>query len=191
VVGFRSLSKNVIENDRVEITVVIKEDMQLTDEQWSVVEPLIPKPKVRKDRKGRPRVEARSVLDGMLWVLWTGAPWKALPSEYPPYQTVHRRMQEWVEARVFWKVLKALAEDLRDRGKIDLTEAFIDGTHAGAKRGALSSELLAVATPPRSWQSQTLAVLRSPLGLRVVRAMKLSSSRKRLASASSAADCSA
>ena len=191
MVGFRSLSKNVIQKDRVVIAVVIKEDMQLTDEQWSVVESLIPHPKPRKDRKGRPRVPARSVLDGMLWILWTGAPWKALPSEYPPYQTVHRRMREWVEARVFWKVLKALAEDLRDRGKIDLTEAFIDGTHAGAKRGALSSELLAVATPLRSWQSQTLAVLRSPLGLRVVRAMKLSSSRKRLASASPAADCSA
>ena len=135
MVGFRSLSKNVIQNDRVAIVVVIKEDMQLTDEQWGVVEPLIPKPKVRKDRKGRPRVEARSVLDGMLWVFWTGAPWKALPSEYPPYQTVHRRMQEWVEARVFWRVLKALAADLRDRGKIDLTEAFIDGTHAGLKGG--------------------------------------------------------
>jgi len=190
VVGFRSLSKNVIENDRVPIAVVIKEDMQLTDEQWSVVEPLIPKPKVRKDRKGRPRVEARSVLDGMLWVLWTGAPWKALPSEYPPYQTVHRRMQEWVEARVFWKVLKALAADLRDRGKIDLTEAFIDGTHAGAKRGALSSELLAVDPQQRSWQLLTLAVFQSPLGSRVVRAMKLRSSRRRSADASSAAVCS-
>jgi transposase len=168
------------------IAVVIKEDMQLTDEQWSIVQPLIPKPTPRKDRKGRPRVAARNVLDGMLWILWTGAPWKALPSEYPPYQTCHRRMQEWVAARVFWKILKALAADLRDRGKIDLTEAFIDGTHAGAKRGARSSELPGVAPPPRSWQSQTLAVFRSPLGSRVVRAMKLSSSRKRLASASSA-----
>jgi transposase len=175
--------------DRVRIADVIQQVMQLTDEQWSVVESLIPHPKPRKDRKGRPRVPARSVLDGMLWILWTGAPWKALPSEYPPYQTVHRRMQEWVAARVFWKVLKALAEDLRDRGKIDLTEAFIDGTHAGAKRGALSSELLGVATPPKSWQSQTLAVFRSPLGLRVVRAMKLSSWRKRSASASSAVAC--
>ena len=114
----------------------------------------------------------------------------ALPSEYPPYQTVHRRMQEWVELRVFWKVVKALAEDLRARGKIDLTEAFIDGTHAGAKRGDFSSELLAVAPQQRSWQSLMLAVLRSPLGSRVVRAMKLSSSRKRLAAGSSAANCS-
>ena len=187
----RSLIEFVIESDRVGISNVIQQDMQLTDEQWSVVQPLIPKPKVRKDRKGRPRVEARSVLDGMLWILWTGAPWKALPSEYPPYQTCHRRMQEWVAERVFWKMLKALAEDLRQRGKIDLTEAFIDGTHAGAKRGALSSELLAVAPQQRSWQSLMLAVLQSPLGLRVVRAMKLRSSSRRLAASSCADACSA
>ena len=181
----------MIGNDRVGIVDVIQQAMQLTDEQWSVVEPLIPKPKQRKDRKGRPRVAARGVLDGMLWILWTGAPWKALPSEYPPYQTVHRRMQEWVESRVFWKVLKALAEDLRDRGKIDLTEAFIDGTHAGAKRGALSSELPDVDQPPRSWQSQMVVVFRSQLGSRVVRAMRLSSSRRRLAAGSFEADSSA
>lgn len=60
--------------------------MQLTAEQWSVVQTLIPESKVREDRKGRPRVDARSVPDGMLWILWTVAPWKALPSEYPPYQ---------------------------------------------------------------------------------------------------------
>src|SRR4051812_47219147 len=99
-------------------------------------------------------------------------------------------MQEWVEARVFWKMLNALAEDLRQRGKIDPTEAFIDGTHAGAKRGALSSELLAVAPQQRSWQSLTLAVFRSPLGSRVVRAMKLRSSRRRSAEGSSADVCS-
>ncbi len=92
--------------------------MELTDEQWSLVEPLIPT-KRRVDGKGRPRVESRRVLDGILWVLWTGAPWCALPSEYPPYQTCHRRMQEWVRERVFVKILRALAEDLRNRGKID------------------------------------------------------------------------
>ena len=180
----------MIAKDRVRIADVIQQDMQLTDEQWSVVEPLIPKPKARKDRKGRPRIASRSVLDGMLWVLWTGAPWKALPSEYPPYQTCHRRMQEWVAERVFWKILKALAEDLRERGKIDLTEAFVDGTHAGAKRGALSSELLAVAPQQRSWQLLTVAVFQSPLGSRVVRAMKLRSSRRRSAAASLEAACS-
>ena len=164
--------------------------MELSDEQWAVVEPLIPVVKRRRDGKGRPRVSARSVLNGVLWILWTGAPWKALPSEYPPYQTCHRRMQEWVAQRAFMKMLKALAADLRDRGMFDLTEAFIDGTHAGAKRGALSSEKLAVALPPKSWQSQTAMVFRSPLGLRVVRAMRRSSSLKHSASDSFAADSS-
>lgn len=87
----------MIAKDRVRIPDVIQQDMQLTDEQWSVVQPLIPKPKVRKDRKGRPRVEPRRVLDGLLWILWTGAPWKALPSEYPPYVTV--RSATWATRR--------------------------------------------------------------------------------------------
>jgi transposase len=160
--------------------------MQLTDEQWGVVGPLIPVPKPRKDRKGRPRVPSRAVLNGILWILWTGAPWKALPSEFPPYQTCHRRMQEWIRERVFWRVLKALAADLRDRGKFDLTEAFVDGTHAGAKRGALSSGAPVVETQPRSWQLQTAMVFRSPWGSRVVRAMKRSSSSRHSASDSSA-----
>jgi transposase len=169
---------------------MIQLGMQLTDEQWVVVEPLIPVRKRRRDGRGRPRVPARNVLDGVLWILWTGAPWKALPTEYPPYQTCHRRMQEWVRERVFMKILKALAEDLRDRGKIDLTEAFIDGTFAGAKRGALSSELLAVDPQQRSWQLQTVAVFRSPLGLRAVRELRSSSSKRRSANVSFEANCS-
>ena len=167
---------------------MIQLGMQLTAEQWLVVEPLIP---VQRKRIGRPRVPARDVLNGVLWILWTGAPWKALPAEYPPYQTCHRRMQEWVRDRVFMKILKALAEDLRERGRIDLTEAFVDGTFAGAKRGALSSELLAVAPQQRSWRLQTVAVFRSPLGLRAVRELRSSSLKRRLASGSSEAVCSA
>ena len=64
--------------------------MRLTDEQWAIVEPLIPI-KRREDGKGRPRVDARPVLEAILWVLWTGAPWKALPAEYPVllYSHVH------------------------------------------------------------------------------------------------------
>jgi transposase len=162
----------VLQKSRAPIDGVIQQDMQLTDEQWLVVEPLIPIPRPRKDGKGRPRVPARGVLEGVLWILWTGAPWKSLPSEYPPYQTCHRRFQEWVREKVFRKVLRALAEDLRDRGKLDLTEAFIDGTWAGAKRGALSSGLPVVDQQLRSWQLQTAMVFRSQLGLRVVRDMR-------------------
>ncbi len=69
--------------------------MELTDAQWAHIEPLIPKPRRRKDRRGRPWREPREVLGGILWVLRTGAPWKDLPEPYPPYQTCHRRFQHW------------------------------------------------------------------------------------------------
>lgn len=72
----------------------------------------------------------------------TGAPWKDLPPRFPPYQTCHRRFQAWTKKRVIEKVLKALAEHLRDIGKIDLTETYIDGTFSGAKKGGLVLEKL-------------------------------------------------
>ncbi len=67
--------------------------MDVTKAQWAVVERLIPKPRRRKDRRGRPWRDPREVLGGILWVLRTGAPWKDLPQLYPPYQTCHRRFQ--------------------------------------------------------------------------------------------------
>jgi len=72
--------------------------MELTDEQWDLIKGILPSPPQREDGKGRPRREARSVLEGILWVLRKGAPWKDLPGRFPPYQTCHRRFQEWVEA---------------------------------------------------------------------------------------------
>ncbi len=58
-----------------------------------------------------------------------------LPERYPPYQTCRRWFQRWRKEGVFDAVLLALADDLRERGKLDLREAFIDGTFAPAKKG--------------------------------------------------------
>jgi transposase len=60
--------------------------MDLTDEQWEVLEPLIPAPPKREDGRGRPWRDPRDVLNGILWILRTRAPWKGLPERYPPYQ---------------------------------------------------------------------------------------------------------
>jgi transposase len=65
----------------------------------------------------------------------TGAPWADLPERYQPYQTRHRRFQAWVRTGTLWVVLEALAEDLRSRGKLDLSECFIDATFVAAKKG--------------------------------------------------------
>lgn len=62
-----------------------------------------------------------------------------MPERYPPSQTCHRRFQQWVNDGVFQKLIQERAEDLHDRGKIDIREAFIDGTFAPAKKGVLLS----------------------------------------------------
>jgi len=90
--------------------------LHITNEQWQRIAEFIPEPRARPDKSGRPPQDARSVLNGILWILRTGAPWKDLPERYPPRSTCHRRFQEWTRSGVFDTILAALAEDLRDRG---------------------------------------------------------------------------
>jgi transposase len=113
--------------------------MRLTDEQWEVLEPLIPDPPCRPDGRGRPWRDKRSVLEGILWVLRSGARWKDLPRDYPPYQTCHRRFQHWVQAGVFAHIAHRLATDLVALGWSDFEEWFIDGTFVPAKKGGSAS----------------------------------------------------
>ncbi|MEO6588819.1 MAG: IS5 family transposase [Pyrinomonadaceae bacterium] len=108
---------------------------ELTDEQWILIEPLFDKTNEIQTR-GRPRRSAREVLNGVLWILRSGARWADLPDRFPPYQTCHRRFQHWVKDGTLKKVLETLAEDLYVRGKLDLSETSIDGTFASAKKGA-------------------------------------------------------
>jgi transposase len=108
---------------------------ELTDEQWSIIEPLIPHPPRREDGRGRPWKDTREVLNGILWILRSGARWQDLPERFPPYQTCHRRFQHWVRDGTLRRVLEALAADLKDRGDLDLSECFIDGTFVVAKKG--------------------------------------------------------
>lgn len=136
--------------------------MDLTNEQWQRIAEFIPEPKAGPGKSGRPPQDARAVLNGILWILRTGAPWKDLPPRYPPRSTCHRRFQEWTQSGLFDKILCTLAEDLRDRGDIDLREGFIDGTFAPAKKGALAWARPNGAKAPKSWALQTLAVFLSP-----------------------------
>ena len=135
--------------------------MDLTDKQWAVLEPIF-RPRTRPDGRGRPWTDTRGVMNAVLWILRTGAPWGDLPRRYPPYQTCHRRFQVWQRSGRLDRLLQRLAEDLRDRGKIDLSEAFVDATFASAKKGALASVRRAAAKAPRSWRSSTVMVFLSP-----------------------------
>ena len=82
--------------------------------------------KRRPDGRGRPWHDARAVLNGVLWVSRTGAPWHDLPDRYPPCQTCHRWFQQWRKNGVFRDLLTCLAEDLRLRGKGNKIMAIVD-----------------------------------------------------------------
>ena len=146
--------------------------MDLTEEQWQVIKPFIPVPARRPDGRGRPRVDDRSVLNGVLWIMRTGAAWQDLPGRYPSPATCHRRFQSWCRTDVFEKILNALAQDLEERGQLDLSECFIDGTFAPAKKGASAWARLSGAKVVKSWQLQTALAFLSPFTYRVLRHMK-------------------
>jgi transposase len=151
---------------------MFQRNMDLTDKQWEVLGPLLPPNRVRDDGKGRPWKDPRDILNAILWILRTGAPWADLPGRYPSYQTCHRRFQQWVQEGTLDRLLRALAQDLRGRGGLDLSETFIDGSFAGAKKGGLVSGKPRKERGPRSWQSQTALVFLSPFGSKALRPTK-------------------
>lgn len=87
--------------------------LELNDEQWAAILPHIPVPERRVGGRGRPRQDDREILNGILWVLRTGVVWARMPKRYPPYQTCHRRFQEWVKEGAFERILLALPHEIR------------------------------------------------------------------------------
>lgn len=146
--------------------------MDLTEEQWAFLEPLITPMKSRPGKPGRPAQDARAVLNGVLWILRTGAQWADLPDRYPPYQTCHRRFKRWSQDGTMRRILETLARDLLERGGLDLRETFIDGTFVPAKKGVPVWVPPSGAKARRSWPLQTALVFLSPFAQRVLRRMK-------------------
>jgi transposase len=146
--------------------------MDLTNEQWKVVETILPPDRVRADGRGRRWSDRRTVLNGALWILRTGAPWQDLPRRYGAHTTVHRRFQNWVRSGVMERLLLALAEHLRAAGGLDLSECFVDGTFVPAKKGGDWWAKPSAARAPRSWVLPTAMVFHSPCGQQALRRLK-------------------
>jgi transposase len=89
----------------------------LTDAQWAILDAIIPEPLRRTDGRGRQWKDRRTVLNGILWVLRTGAPWADVPDRYPSYQACHRRFQQWVRSGVMKGIVEALALELKSEVK--------------------------------------------------------------------------
>jgi hypothetical protein len=111
-------------------------------------------------------------LEGVLWILRTGARWQDLPPRYGPYQTAQRRFQQWVRSGVMEKLLLTLAQHLKEAGGLDLKECFVDGTFVPAKKGGAWSEKPSAAKAPKSWALRTAMVFLSPCGQKALRLLK-------------------
>jgi transposase len=157
---------------------------ELSDAQWQLIEPIL-RPKRRSDGRGRPWQDTRAVLNGILWVLGTGAQWRELPNKYPPYQTCHRRFQQWVREGKLERILRVLAEELQARGKLQLEEAFLDASFTGAKKGASRSNPPNAARERKSSLSPMITVFLSPLVSKALRRTQANSSKASSDTASS------
>ena len=78
----------------------------LTTHPWNAIRVHLPPPQV-SPRGGRPRLNDRRCLEGILWILWTGAPWRELPRRYGSPSTCWRRLKEWEEAGVLLHLWRA------------------------------------------------------------------------------------
>ncbi|QGZ61704.1 transposase [Paraburkholderia acidisoli] len=80
----------------------------ITDEEWQRVMLLLPELRPRSELRGRPLANTRSVLNGVLWVMYSGATWSAMPRRYPSYQTCHRRFKTWHDNGVLKRIMAEL-----------------------------------------------------------------------------------
>ena len=110
---------------------------EVTDAEWARLQPLLP-----ASTPGRPRKDDRLVVNGILWQLATGAPWRDLPERYGPWPSVDTRFRRWTMAGVWDQIVAAVQRQADAAGQVDWEVHFVDGTvirahqhAAGAKGG--------------------------------------------------------
>src|SRR5690242_17282431 len=112
----------------------------VSDAFWSLFAPLLP-PRPPRPKGGRPPVEDRAALTGIIFVLKSGIPWEMLPQEMGcgSGMTCWRRLRDWQQAGVWDALHRVLLDRLGEAGQIDWSRACLDCANIPAKRGANSS----------------------------------------------------
>jgi transposase len=106
---------------------------EVSDEEWAILDSVIPKSKAKT---GRPARDRRTMLNGLLWILCTGAQWRDLPERFGPWETVYGTFNKWRTAGVFDAILDALHVRLDQAGQIDWELWCLDGTSVRGSRSA-------------------------------------------------------
>ena len=104
----------------------------LTETQWQSLQPLLP----ADPEWGHSYCDHRKVLNGILWRLRTGAPWRDVPARYGPWQTCHARLVNWSREGLWQEILTRLQAQAEEAGRIDWAGAALDAGHVRAQRSA-------------------------------------------------------
>jgi transposase len=105
---------------------------ELEEHEWRLIKDLFPNPKGR----GRPPANLRAVLNGIFWILRSGAPWRDLPERYGPWQTIYHWFNLWRKDGTVDRILERLQLRLDKDGYIDWDLWCVDGSHVRASRAA-------------------------------------------------------
>ena len=112
---------------------------ELTDQQWAALAPLLPP---QQPKTGRPNADHRLVLNGILWKIRTGAPWRDVPERYGSWHTLYSRFRRWRLAGIWDRLFAAVQRQADAAGQVDWSVHFVDGSvirahqhAAGAKGG--------------------------------------------------------
>ncbi len=108
---------------------------ELTDNEWERIKQYFPEKE--PGTRGRPPKSAREVLNGILWIARSGAPWRDLPERFGPWETVYTRFRELVDSGILFQIFKDLNinADMQDIS-LDSTSVKAHQHAAGAKKGA-------------------------------------------------------
>jgi transposase len=108
---------------------------ELSERKWSRIAPLMPH-RTHHGEAGHPFNDPRPIVNGILWVLHTGAPWRDLPERYGPWETVFKCFNRWREDGTWTRIVTSLLDELDDKKQIDHDLWCIDGSVIRASRAA-------------------------------------------------------
>ena len=110
----------------------------IPDAAWELLLPLLPP--VHSRRTGHPYVEHRKIINGMFWVLCSGAPWRDLPERYGPWKTVYNRFNRWSKNGIINIIFNKLLSIIYAAGITDWSSVSLDGSNIRAVRCAAGAQ---------------------------------------------------
>jgi len=150
--------------------------MDLTDEQWQIIGPILALPGPAQRGRGRPPQDSRAILNGIFYKIRTGVAWDALPAFYPSQQTCRRYLRAWTRSGSLTLALRTLHTDLSERGGLSIRSALRQrDIHVFADVNGLRVEF--APHLQNTWQASTALVIVQFIISRAMQIHKRSKSR--------------